>query len=171
MLAAPPYPVRTFLLPGLASLLVAVACGGQTTGPAGSSSSGGGTSSSGSSGGAGSSGAGSSGGASSSSSSGAGFGCGDFTTTPSPVDPTLCQPQLQSATSCNGQVCSYTVELPCVGDAGSGFDGVDAGLDQCTAWCNAAAPPGMQPGIGFCQVESIDGGAPAIVARCGGCGI
>ena len=148
------------------------ACGGQTTGPGpGGSSSG----SSGSSGGASSgAGSGSSGGASSSSSSGGaassgGLGCADFTTTTSNVDPTLCAPQLQSATSCDSQVCSFDVAIPCLGDAGT--SGVDAGTEQCTAWCNAAAPPGASsPSFGFCQVQSADGGT-AIVAHCGGCGI
>ena len=147
------------------------ACGGQTTGPGpGGSSSGSSGSSSGSASGAGSSGgSGSSGASSSGASSGAGFGCGMFTTTRSNVDPTLCQPQLQSATSCDGSVCSFDVAVPCLGDAGS-LSGADAGTEQCTAWCNAAAPPGATPSFGFCQVQSVDGGT-AIVAHCGGCGV
>jgi hypothetical protein len=162
--------------------LGASGCGGQTKGPGpgSSSSSGGGASSGGASGsggggsssgngGGGSSGGGSSG--ASSSSSGAGFGCGDFTTTPSTVNPALCQPQLASATSCDGQVCSFTAEIPCVGDGGTPLADVDAGTDQCTAWCNAVAPQGApSPGFGFCQIETIDGGT-ALVAMCGGCGI
>ena len=155
------------LLAACVTTLLLAACGGQTTGPGpGGSSSG----SSGSSSGASSSGgSGSSGASSSGSSSGTGFGCGMFTTTPSTVDPTLCQPQLQSATSCDGNVCSFEVAIPCLGDAGS-LSGADAGTEQCTAWCNAAAPPGATPGFGFCQLQSVDGGT-AIVARCGGCGV
>ena len=92
-----------------------------------------------------------------------------FTTTTSNVDPTLCAPQLQSATSCDSQVCSFDVAIPCLGDAG--ISSLDAGTEQCSAWCNAAAPPGASsPTFGFCQVQSVDGGM-AIVARCGGCGI
>jgi len=78
-------------------------------------------------------------------------------------------PQLQSATSCDSQVCSFDVAIPCLGDAG--ISSLDAGTEQCSAWCNAAAPPGASSAtFGFCQVQSIDGGT-AIVARCGGCGI
>jgi hypothetical protein len=69
-------------------------------------------------------------------------------------------------------VCSFNVEIPCIGDAGSGFAGVDAGTGQCTAWCNAAAPPGaVSPGYGFCQIEALDSGATAIIANCGACGL
>ncbi len=151
--------------------MVLAACGGQTSGPGpGGSSSG----SSGSSGGTGSSGgSGSSGGASSTSSSGGtassgGLGCSNFSTVTSNVDPTLCAPQLESATSCDSQVCSFDVAVPCLGDAG--ISDLDAGTEQCTAWCNAAAPPDAASSFGFCQMETIDGGA-AIVAHCGGCGI
>lgn len=154
-------PSRLLATAACVTTLLLAACGGQTTGPGGSSS--------GSSGGSGSS----SGGAGSGSSSGGtassgGLGCGMFTTTPSNVDPTLCAPQLQSATSCDSQVCSFNVEIPCFGDAGA--PGVDAGTDQCTAWCKAAAPPGAMPGFGICDVQSVDGGT-VILVHCGGCGV
>jgi hypothetical protein len=162
-------------------VLVLAACGGQTTGPGQSASSSGSSGSSGA--GPGGSGSGStSSGASSGSSSGStsssggpgssgGFGC-TFSTVSYPVNPTLCQPQLSTTQSCDaGQsVCSYEVEIPCLPDGGS-LGAVDAGQDQCTAWCKAAAPPTSIPDIGFCQVETLDAGSPVIVARCGGCGV
>lgn len=162
-------------------VLVLAACGGQTSGPGqGSSGSGGSGSSGASSGGSGSGGtssgasSGSSGASSSSSgstSSSGGFGC-TFTSETFPVDPTLCQPQVSTTQSCDsGQsICSYEVEIPCLPDGGS-LGAADAGLDQCTAWCKAAAPPTSIPDIGFCQLETLDSGTPVIVARCGGCGI
>jgi len=133
-------------------LSFATACGGQTTGPPGSGGSSGGS--------GGSSGSGSS--------SGAGFGCGGESTVPHDVDPTRCEPQLESATSCNGSVCSWNAELPCPDDAGPGVAS-DSGAEPCVAWCNAAAPPGTPPS-GFCTTELLDGG-PAVLAHCGGCGI
>ncbi len=91
-------------------------------------------------------------------------GCGSFTTTTYDADTSVCAPQLVSATSCQGAVCSFNVEIPCFGDAGA----PDGGSLACVAWCNDAAPPGAQP-VGFCQSTRLDGGG--VVARCGGCGV
>jgi hypothetical protein len=178
---------RLFTAAGVVAIVLA-ACGGQTTSPGGSSSgSGSGGSGSGSGGSSGASsgsgsgstssgsGSGSSSGSTSSSGgpgSSGGFGC-TFTSTTYPVDPTLCQPQLSRTQSCDGgqSICSYEIEIPCFPDGGSPAS-VDAGLDNCTAWCKAAAPPTSNPDIGFCQLEAADGGFGVILhAQCGGCGI
>jgi hypothetical protein len=105
-----------------------------------------------------------------------------FTTSMPPVNTMLCQPQLQSATSCDGQVCSWSVELPCTPDAGAPVDGgagSDAGDDantdggaepSCATLCGAVTPAGAPPFMGgFCQFDKTTDGA--WLARCGGCGI
>jgi len=140
----PPHTVVAAML----TSMIATACGGQATGPGGGD---------GSSGGSGSS------------SGGVGSGCEYGMTTTSTVDPTLCQAQLQSTSSCNGSVCSWDVEVPCTGDAGAADAGSN-GAPACEAWCAAAAPPGVMSQVPFCQTVTIDGGT-AVVARCGGCGI
>jgi len=142
-------------------LAVLLACGGQTSpspGPGSSSGSG-----------SGSSGSGSTSGGGSGSSSGVGLGCpNDFTTTPSPVDPNVCMAQLASTTSCMGDPCSWTVEVPCMG---TGQPTPDAGTSNppCMAWCAAAAPSGA-PASPFCTTTVLDGG-PAVLASCGACGV
>jgi hypothetical protein len=86
------------------------------------------------------------------------------------VNPAQCQPQLQSTTTCHpyGPVCGFSVEVPCLGDAGLPPAAMDAG--SCAAWCTAVKPPDF-PGTSTClSVELVDGGA-ALVAQCAGCGI
>jgi len=136
----------------VAGIGVAVACGGSTS-PGARSDAG--------SDGASSSSSGSSSGGGSGSSSGVTTGCpGNFTTTPSMVDPNLCAPQVASVTSCAGQVCSFTVEIPCPPDAGS---------MACADACKAAFPDAGAPS-GFCNETAIDGGS-AVLISCGGCGV
>lgn len=91
-------------------------------------------------------------------------GCGSFVTTNYDVDASVCAPQLRQATSCQGSVCSFNVEVPCFGDAGA----PDGGSLECVGWCNDAAPPGA-PQVNFCQTVAADGGG--LIAYCGGCGI
>jgi len=144
----------------LLAVALCTACSGQTIVKGGD----GGTSSS-SSGGSSGGGSGSSSGGGSGSSSGSGFGCpNDFTTTASPVNPTLCEPQLSSTTSCMGMPCSWQVEVPCTSDAG----GADDAAMPCMDWCNSVAPAGAGP-AGFCTVQPLHGGG--VAAQCGGCGI
>jgi len=81
-----------------------------------------------------------------------------------PVKATLCEPQLASTTSCTGQVCSWTAEIPCEGDAG-GFDAGD-----CMAACTMVAPQGAGP-AGFCQVFPATDGGTSLMITCGGCGV
>lgn len=96
-------------------------------------------------------------------------GCSQFSTSTFAVDASACVPQLASATSCNGQVCTWKVEVPCTGDAGSDAgDAGDGGAPDCNAWCNAVAPPNVT-NSGFCQPYAEDGGG--MFASCGGCGI
>lgn len=90
-------------------------------------------------------------------------GCGQFSGQSFAVDASACVPQLSATTSCEGTVCSYTVEVPCFDDAGA----PDAAFAACQAWCTAAAPPNVPP-TSFCQPFTTDAGT---FASCGGCGI
>ncbi|HLK38504.1 MAG TPA: hypothetical protein VKU41_17195 [Polyangiaceae bacterium] len=98
-------------------------------------------------------------------------------TTPLHVDPSRCEPQLRTTTSCNpfSAVCSFTVEVPCWGDAGKPLGDLDAGLNQCTAWCAAVAPPDSGSSASPCiALNFADGGSDGgavLVGTCGGCGI
>jgi hypothetical protein len=85
------------------------------------------------------------------------------------VDPTKCEPQLVGSYACNGPTaCSWTVEVPCFGEAGAGDAGTDAG-DPCTAWCKAAQPP-QSIDQTYCTSMPIDGG-PGMIANCGACAV
>jgi hypothetical protein len=95
------------------------------------------------------------------------------------INSALCQPQLQSTTTCHpyGPVCGFSVAVPCLGDAGSPLDLLDAGSGDCAAWCKAVAPPGF-PGLpggyeGCRGVTLVDGGAdagPLLILECSLCG-
>ncbi len=85
------------------------------------------------------------------------------------VDPTCCQPQLQSvvgylADAGIGQGCGYIVEVPC------GAGGVDAGA-ECQDWCNSVL--GMQVGQWQCGSSAsigFDAGtAPGVYCTSGLC--
>jgi hypothetical protein len=87
------------------------------------------------------------------------------------VNPAVCEAQLQQTTSCNGEVCSWSVEVPCTGQS-QGTP--DAGDDEagspawCAAMCNAAAPPGARR-VGSCDAQQVDAGA--VFIQCAGCGV
>jgi len=107
------------------------------------------------------------------------MGCGMFNTQQFTVDPNKCAPQLATATSCAGAVCSYTVEVPCTtsaldagsegGLSGDAGDGGDGGVD-CKAACAAAAPSNTSPAQ-FCFVSSVPDASGAYTIACGGCGV
>ncbi len=78
------------------------------------------------------------------------------------MKPGVCGPQLSSVTSCQGQPCSWTVEVFCEPDGG-----VDAGADMCAA-CEQAMPQGAGP-PGVCYALASDGGTASFSS--GGCGI
>jgi hypothetical protein len=97
-------------------------------------------------------------------------------TTPHNVNPSLCQPQLGSTTTCHpyGGTCGYTFEIPCWGDGGMPLSEVDAGPSQCASWCAAVAPPDAPSGVGCLFVNLVDGGADSgevLVGQCSGCGV
>lgn len=113
------------------------------------------------------------------SSSGSGSGsssgqCTPPTVTSFTVDPTRCEPQLQSESAYGSSVCQWTIEQPCFGDAGAADGGPADGGD---AGASDAGPPN------FCAVcdELVDGGnngnfcnvmlmpTGGYVAQCGEC--
>ena len=161
--------LSTLVAAALGTAVGGAGCGGSTTSPGGdggSSSSGGSGSGSGS---GGSSGSGSSGASGSGSSSGmACGGCCNPQSATLTVDPTKCEPQLSGTYSCDGgkTVCSWTVEIPCAGDAGILDAGADGGL-ACVAWCNAAKPQGVPDSVS-CASLPLDGG-DGVTAYCGAC--
>jgi hypothetical protein len=93
-------------------------------------------------------------------------GCVNGSSQNYPYDASACAPQLESAYSCSGSICSWTVITPCTSDAGG--DGGDAGVD-CQTICNAVQPMGPHSSPGFCQPESSGEAGTSII--CGGCGI
>jgi hypothetical protein len=87
------------------------------------------------------------------------------------VNPVVCEPQLQQTTSCNREVCSWNVEVPCTGQSQGAPDASDeeAGPPSwCAAMCNAAAPPGTRQ-VGTCDAQESDAGA--VFIQCAGCGV
>jgi rubrerythrin len=99
-------------------------------------------------------------------------GCYPYDSTTRKVDPTLCEPQVQTVVTCGGSVCSWTTEVPCEGDGGSDPDAgaLEAGPGEpaCLAICNAARPTGAGR-VYNCMELTKDGGA--VVISCGGCGV
>lgn len=101
-----------------------------------------------------------------------GGGCsGGFMTAHFAVNPAVCAPQLEQTTSCNGEACSWNVEVPCDGhsqgepDAGDDEAGSPA---WCAAMCNAAAPAGARQ-VGTCDAQEVDAGV--VFIQCAGCGV
>jgi hypothetical protein len=90
------------------------------------------------------------------------------------VDLTRCMPQVAYSSSCNGALCTYTLIVPCGGDALGREGGArDAGVDaaaECASWCQQAAPAGfVGPSTAVCSPVFVDGG-PVTMVSCGGCG-
>ena len=94
-------------------------------------------------------------------------GCGTFVTQTFAVDASACVAQLAQTTSCQGEVCNWTVEVPCF-DAAGAPDASAPDASDCTSWCKALAPANTTQTGDFCQPYTTDAGT---FATCGGCGI